>query len=161
MSGRDRALEERVAGFVEHEARLLDENRLEEWYALFADDGRYWVPASADQTDPVLMPSIAYEDRLLLRVRIDRLEHPRAHSQHPPSRCAHVLQTPRVDRRDGDCWVARTPFLFVEARGERELMLCGTAWHHLLESADGFLIRLKRVDLVGAASALPMIQRFI
>ena len=28
MSGRDRALEERVAGFVEHEARLLDEKRV-------------------------------------------------------------------------------------------------------------------------------------
>ena len=32
------------ADFVAHEARLLDERRHDEWLALFADDGRYWVP---------------------------------------------------------------------------------------------------------------------
>ena len=33
--------------FVAHESRLLDEQRLEEWLGLFADEGWYWLPADA------------------------------------------------------------------------------------------------------------------
>ena len=38
------AVATRMAAFVVHEARLIDEGRYDEWLALFADDGRYWVP---------------------------------------------------------------------------------------------------------------------
>ena len=30
--------------FLFHEARLLDERRFDDWLALFAPDGWYWVP---------------------------------------------------------------------------------------------------------------------
>ena len=33
-----------VEQFLYHEARLLDEQRLEEWLELFTDDATYWVP---------------------------------------------------------------------------------------------------------------------
>ena len=39
--------EAELAQFVRHEARLIDEARWEEWYALFAEDGIYWVPLTA------------------------------------------------------------------------------------------------------------------
>ena len=34
----------RVQQFLFHEARLLDERRLQEWLALYAEDAEYWVP---------------------------------------------------------------------------------------------------------------------
>ena len=84
-------VERDLSRFVRHEARLIDEKRFDEWLALFTDDARYWVPAAPEQTDPVGHNSLAYEDRLLLELRIERLKSPRAYSQRPPSRCLHVL----------------------------------------------------------------------
>ena len=37
-------LREELEAFVYAEAELLDDGRYEDWLALFADDGIYWVP---------------------------------------------------------------------------------------------------------------------
>jgi 3-phenylpropionate/cinnamic acid dioxygenase small subunit len=117
----------------------------------------------AAQADPYSHNSIAYEDRLLLQLRIERLKNPRAHSQHPASRCQHVLQRSRIESDDaaGGELVLRTPFLYVEARGEQQLMLAGSYRHLLVRTASGWAIRQKRVDLLNAGQALPAIQLFI
>lgn len=150
--------------FVAHEARLLDARRWDEWLDLFADDGRYWVPLQgAAQLDAVQHNSIADEDRLLLALRIERLKNPRAHSQHPPSHCQHVLQQPSLvhaDAQDGRCEL-HTPFVYLEARGERQLMLAGTVRHRLVRRGDGLQIELKRIDLLSADAPLPAIQLFL
>ena len=41
-----------VKEFLISEARLLDERRWEEWLALFAKDGWYWVPIEEKQSNP-------------------------------------------------------------------------------------------------------------
>lgn len=150
---------------VAHEARLLDERRYDEWLALFADDGRYWVPLQgARQADPFTHNSLAYEDRLLLALRIERLKNPRAHSQHPPSHGQHVLQAPRVQRRDdaARAYELHTPFVFIESRGGQQLVLAGACRHTLVADEAGALrIRLKRVDLLEAERPLPMLQLFL
>ena len=150
--------------FVAAEAALLDAGRFDDWLALFTEDGHYWVPLQgAAQADPYSHNSIAYEDRLLLQLRIERLKNPRAHSQHPASRCQHVLQRSRIESDDaaGGELVLRTPFLYVEARGEQQLMLAGSFRHLLVRTASGWAIRQKRVDLLNAGQALPAIQLFI
>ena len=77
--------------FLIHEARLLDERRFREWMELFTDDGTYWVPAVPNQSSPFDQASLFYDDRDLMKTRIDRLEHPRIHIQTPPSRTAHII----------------------------------------------------------------------
>jgi 3-phenylpropionate/cinnamic acid dioxygenase small subunit len=102
-----------VARFLFNEARLLDEKRFDEWYELFTEDAYYWVPLAPGQTDPLTHNSLAYEDKLLLKLRIERLKQPTAFSQKPASRCLHVMQTPVVERSDparGE-FRTRTPFL--------------------------------------------------
>lgn len=146
---------------VVHEARLLDEQRLDEWLALFAPDGRYWVPlGGAAQSEDQAHNALADEDRLLLSLRIERLKNPRAHSQHPRSRCLHVLQQPQLLRHEPAACQLRTPFLYIESRGEQTLQLAGTATHRLVRVGDEWRIRLKRVDLLDAGKRLPMIQLF-
>lgn len=147
--------------FVRHEARLLDERRWNEWYALFAEDGFYWVPLTHDQPDPFDHNSLAYEDRLLLRLRIDRLlEGSGPFSQHPPSRSQHVLQQPDIEPMQNGLYVTRTAFLYAEIRGDDQQVHAGTAFHHLRDGADGLRIVLKRVNLLGCESALPSLQLF-
>lgn len=155
--------EAELARFVYREARLLDEKRFEEWYELFTEDAYYWVPLSAAQTDPLGHNSLAYEDKLLLRLRIERLKLPTAYSQKPASRCLHVLQAPEVEKADdtkGE-YLTRTPFIYTETRGDESQRYAATAWHTLVRTGEGLKIKLKRVDILNADAMLPSVQLFL
>jgi 3-phenylpropionate/cinnamic acid dioxygenase small subunit len=153
-----------VVAFIYREARLLDERDLEAWYALYADDAIYWVPATPGQTDETTSVSHAYEDKLLLRLRIDRLSHARAYSQKVRSRSLHVLQAPEIVEHDAAAgrWLTRTSFVHVESQGDRQFTLAGVARHTLTTTgAGGLQIRKKRIDLLNCDAALPSIETFL
>ena len=92
--------DQELIDFVVREARLIDQQRFDEWLDMYADDAFYWMPLEWNQTDPRLTCSLMYEDKLLLSIRVERLKGARTFSQKPKSRCHHVLQTPQVDSRD-------------------------------------------------------------
>ncbi|HEY3785309.1 MAG TPA: aromatic-ring-hydroxylating dioxygenase subunit beta [Steroidobacteraceae bacterium] len=145
---------------VYHEARLLDEKRFDEWYELYTDDARYWMPLTRGQTDAHTQTSLFYEDKLLLRIRIERLRHPNAYSQHQPSFCQHVLQQPAIEEHDiaAERYLVRTPFLYVETQLDRQQVLAAIAWHHLVVVGAALRIRLKKIELLNCDAALPSIQ---
>ena len=147
--------------FVVREARLLDEKRFDEWYELFADDGHYWVPAVHGQKDPHLENSLAYEDRFLLKLRIERLKSPLAFSQQPPSRCHHLLQAPEIENSKKDEFLIRTNFIYTETRGDESQRYAATAWHTLVSQNGSLKIKLKRVDILNCDAMLPSIQLFL
>ena len=155
--------DQELAAFVVHEARLIDQHRFEEWLDLFADDGYYWMPLEWGQTDPRLTTSLMYEDKLLLRIRIERLKGNRTFSQKPKSRCHHVLQTPQVDRRDeaANEYVTWTPMHYVETRLDEQDLYAAWATHTLAMVGGKLKIKLKRVDLVNCDAALHSIQLFM
>jgi 3-phenylpropionate/cinnamic acid dioxygenase small subunit len=155
--------EQDLIRFVYRETRLLDEKRFDDWVALFADDGFYWVPLVPEQADGDNHTSLAYEDKLLLGLRVERLKGPRSFSQHPPSRCHHVLQAPEVESVDhaANRYEVRTQAIYTETRGDEQQMYAVTLLH-TLQVVDGALrIRLKRVNLLNCDAALPSIQLFI
>jgi 3-phenylpropionate/cinnamic acid dioxygenase small subunit len=141
--------------FLFAEARLLDERRFRDWMMLFAEDGTYWVPAVANQESPFNQVSLFYDDRDLMKTRIDRLEHPRIHIQTPPSRTAHLLGNVTVDEADdakGEYAVSST-VIMVEYRDDHQRVFAGRQIHRLRRTADGFRIMQKRVNLVNCDSA--------
>jgi len=148
--------------FVYEEARLIDEKRFEEWYELFTDDGYYWMPLTRGQPDGDNHTSLLYEDKLLLRVRIDRLRNPHSFSQQPPSFCQHVLQAPQLEsaNRDGAGWVMRTPFVYLESQLDTQQVLAGISRLHVVQLDGRLRIRLKKVELLNCDAALPCIQLF-
>jgi 3-phenylpropionate/cinnamic acid dioxygenase small subunit len=152
-----------LTDFVYAEARLLDELRFDDWLALFADDGFYWMPLAHGQTDPKLHASLLYEDKLLLQVRIERLRGARTFSQQPKSRCHHLLQMPTVEARDDAAgrWTVRAAFHYVETRRDEQTLFAGWATHTLVGEAGALRIALKRVDLVNCDAAFGNIQLFM
>lgn len=158
------ASDNELIDFVYDEAVLLDEHRYDEWLDLFTGDGRYWMPLVPGQTDARLHASLLYEDTLLLKVRIERLNGQRTFSQQPQSRCHHLLQRPRVLERDDDrgLYLVRSAFHYVEWRQDVQTLYAGWSRHELVRDADGRLrIRLKRVDLLNCDGALGNMQLFI
>ena len=155
--------DQQLIDFVVREARLLDQQRLEDWLDLFTEDGHYWMPVEWRQTDPRLTTSLMYEDKLLLRIRIDRLKGKATYSQSPKSRCHHMLQMPQVDERDDRerCYVTWTPLHYVESRVDEQTLYVAWVTHHLTMVDDAIKIRLKRVDLINCDAALGSIQLFV
>ena len=86
--------------FLVQEARLLDEQKFDEWSALFVENGEYWVPVTPDQPDPLNHISLMYETDLLRAVRIKRFSHPNAFSLQPMPRSSHIVTNVLVDDRD-------------------------------------------------------------
>jgi 3-phenylpropionate/cinnamic acid dioxygenase small subunit len=152
-----------LAEFVYREARLLDEKRLDEWYDLFTEDAHYWMPLTRGQPDGITHTSLFYEDKLLLKVRIERLRHPSAFSQQQPSYCQHVLQQPTLESSDASSgvFVMRTPFIYVETQLDAQVVLAGVVFHHLVQLDDALRIRLKKIELLNCDAALPSIQMLL
>ena len=150
-----------VQAFVQAEARLLNQARYQDWLALFATDGRYWVPLGGDaQSESDIHNALANEDRLLLTLRVERLLAGRAHSQQPASRSAHVLQLPQVDVCNDHHAEVYTPFTYVESRGEQQMWLAGQWCHRLCREQGAWRIALKRVNLLNAGATHSAIQLF-
>ncbi len=144
-----------IEEFVVREARLLDERRFRDWMALFTEDGTYWVPAAPGQRSPFDQASLFYDDRDLMRTRIERLEHPRIHVQTPPSRTAHLVGNVLVDEVDeakGELVIGST-VIMVEYRDEQQRLFAGRQRHRLRRDGASFRILQKRVDLINCDSA--------
>jgi benzoate/toluate 1,2-dioxygenase beta subunit len=145
--------------FIMHEARLLDERRFRDWMALFTEDGTYWVPAIPDQRSPFDQASLFYDDRDLMRTRIERLEHPHIHVLTPPSRTAHLVGNvliESVDEAKGE-YVIGSTMIMVEYRDERQRLFAGRQHHRLHRDGASFRIMQKRVDLINCDSSFEAI----
>lgn len=149
--------------FVVREARLIDQHRFEEWLDLFTEDGIYWMPLEWGQTDPKLTTSLMYEDKLLLKIRVERLKGARTFSQKPKSRCHHVLQVPQVDQRDDatGTYTTWTPMHYVETRLDDQKLYAAWATHTLAWIDGALRIKMKRVDIVNCDAAFGNIQLFM
>ena len=148
-----------LVDFVYRDAFLLDSQRFEEWCDLFAEDGHYWVPMSAAQTDRVQHQSITLEDKLVLQIRAARLKNPKNYPGQSGIASQHVLQAPQVEEADSAAnrYRLRTPFFYAEMRAETQLILTGILRHTLRHGPRGLEIVERRVDLLNAATPLPLI----
>jgi benzoate/toluate 1,2-dioxygenase subunit beta len=144
----DPLLSQAVADFLSLEARLLDEQRFEEWLALFDPAGHYWVPAAWAQRNPLDHVSIYYENVDLLRVRIMRLRHPRTEIMRPAPRTLHQVTNASIDDIDGARLQVRAAFTMIEYRLNEQRLFAGHCRYTLERAAASFKIVLKRVDLL-------------
>jgi 3-phenylpropionate/cinnamic acid dioxygenase small subunit len=144
----------RCERFLQHEARLLDEGKFDEWLALFTADGSYWVPSGPDQDNPHDTVSLIYDDRRLLETRVRRLASPRIYSQEPRSRTSRIVSNVSIEDGDNTACTVRSKFLMVEYRREIQRLFAGTAFHRLVHSDGLILIASKRVNLLNCDAPL-------
>src|SRR2546421_7432414 len=118
----------RCERFLQHEARLLDEGKFDDWLALFTPDGCYWVPSEPGQENPFDTVSLIYDDRRLLETRVRRLASPRIYSQEPRSRTSRMVGNVTVEdiAADQSACTVRSKFVLIENRRETQRMFGGT-----------------------------------
>jgi benzoate/toluate 1,2-dioxygenase beta subunit len=140
-------LQHEVEQFLFHEAWLLDTGAFNEWLTLFTEDGLYWIPSQPEQTDPLETVSIVYEDLTVLRMRVKRLYHPRAHAMDPVPRTTHSLSNIMLDEHD-DLVIARAILTVSEYRDEQTKIYNARTCHQLRREQQTLRIAHKRVDLL-------------
>jgi 3-phenylpropionate/cinnamic acid dioxygenase small subunit len=142
-----------IENFLYREARLMDENAYEEWLSLWAgDDICYWVPGSADKTNPAEQISIIYDDRKRLEARIKRLASGYAYAQDPKSRMRRVISNIEIDEAADGTVTTWSNFALGEFRRGRQDIFVGRTLHKLRPGGDSFKIVFKKVLLINSDS---------
>jgi 3-phenylpropionate/cinnamic acid dioxygenase small subunit len=137
-----------VEDFLYREARLMDSHAYDEWFALWTNDARYWIPCNDDDHDTGTHVSLVHEDHEGLVDRITRLKSGAAWAQDPKSRLCRVVSNIEFsDTYDSECEVHSTFNLTAVRRGRAEI-IAGRNRHQLRVTDDGLRIVAKTVILV-------------
>jgi 3-phenylpropionate/cinnamic acid dioxygenase small subunit len=147
-------LQPEVEQFLYREAMLLDRRQFDEWLGLFTEDALYWVPNAQDDGDPNEDGIIVYEDRLGLKARTMRLQHPLNPTQTPPPRTQHSITNVIAEPLSPDeVRVCSNQVVYVSV-GQGQAVYPG-ACEHLLRRHNGtWRIARKKVNLIGSDGAL-------
>jgi 3-phenylpropionate/cinnamic acid dioxygenase small subunit len=140
---------DRFRRLLEEEARILDQDRLEDWLTLFAPECIYWVPATQTGGDPRREVSISFDDRRRLEDRIFRLRTGFAWSQKPKSRTVRMISNVEVfDTGKPSIRMVRSNFLISEFRGFETRFLSGWCGHRYAEHNGRWEIQVRQVNLI-------------
>jgi p-cumate 2,3-dioxygenase beta subunit len=138
-----------IEQFLYHEAQLLDEWRLEEWLALFAEQASYIVPATSGGTPEVgAALALVSDDRARLAGRVERLLNRNAHASSPHPRTRHLVTNVRAIA-DGNSWKVRANFVVYSMRNRQTNLYMGEYRYRLRTAGNSFLIeeRIASLDM--------------
>jgi p-cumate 2,3-dioxygenase beta subunit len=130
-----------VEQFLYREAALLDDWRLDDWFALMHPEVEYRVPApGTDHLDPRHTLQVIHDDHIRLGGRVTRLKSKHAHAESPHSRTRRFVTNVRVEQ-DGPDVVVHANFHVMRTRlGQLDHFL-GSYRYVLVQAASGFLVR--------------------
>jgi benzoate/toluate 1,2-dioxygenase beta subunit len=149
----DLELQHQVEQFLYRQAEILDAKDWQGWIDLFTPDGIYWMPPEPSYKTWDGMPAIFAEDKNLMTVRMKRVLHPDAWSQRPLWETNHVVSNVIIEKASDEAIVARARFHMMELRRDDVRHFAGAYRHHLKKTADGYRIKLQRVDMTNAQAA--------
>lgn len=153
MKGEGRPVEDallvRIERFYRREARLLDEERYDDWYELLADDLFYWMPLRENRfrrdQRPELDPnSMAMFDECKadIAMRLGRINSRLVWTEDPPTR--HVYSVTNVEAFETEvAGEYETHHVFIQYRNRSEhdeAMLCGRRRDLIRVAGDSFQI---------------------
>lgn len=138
----------RVNAFLSRQAALLDAKDWQGFIDCFADDGVYWMPVEPGQTSWEAEPSIFAEDKLMMEVRMGRLQHPNAWSQAPMWGTNHLVSNVIIEQLNGKQLEVYSRFQMMELRRDDVRHFGGTYRHSLSIQGETFQINRQRVDMM-------------
>lgn len=134
---------------LEHEARLLDQDRLEDWLRLFTPECVYWLPSTPTGGDPRKEIAITFDDRRRLEDRVYRLRTGYAWSQKPKSRTVRLVTNVEVfDVGRADVRMVRSNIMIAEFRGFETRCLYGWCGHRYVKEDGRWMIAARQLNLI-------------
>lgn len=145
-----------LSQFLYREAALLDARDWAGWGRLFTPEGRYWVPAARDQSDPIHHVSLINDNALLREIRLERLQNSDAASLQGKPNSSHVVSNILVTAADESAgrYTVQSRFVVAQFASWGTRTFHGGYTHELLREGGSLRIALKRVDLVDVEGPL-------
>ena len=143
-----------VSQFLFREARYADDHRYEDWEALWADDGIYWIPANGDDIDPERQMSIIYDNRSRIRLRVRQLMTGKRHTQEPQSRLRRIVGDIEVLKADARELQVTCNTMIFESALRGDVIWASRNEFVLRREGDDFKIARKKVVLVNNDKAI-------
>ena len=142
--------------FLYHEAALLDQWRLEEWFAVFAPGATYEGPTMGKARDASPDNALFYvaDDYRRLRHRVDRLLKATAHAEWPRSSHVRMIGNVRVEGADESGTQIACSFVTYRSKNNITDTYIGHAHYTLVDDGGQLKIKSKRV-LLGMNSLQP------
>ncbi|HKP17348.1 MAG TPA: aromatic-ring-hydroxylating dioxygenase subunit beta [Gaiellaceae bacterium] len=145
--------------WLHHEAELLDDNRITEWFELIDQDIDYRVPIRVTR-ERAAGPGFStdgwhmFEDYGSLAARVARLETEYAWAEDPPSRTRRLVTNVRAARHgDGSLIEVKSNLLIYRGRYDApEFNLIAGERHDTLRRSDDRIRLLKRMVLLDQAT---------
>ena len=141
-----------IEQFLFKEARLLDEERYEDWLDLMAEDIHYWMPGiqARYRNDP--SPHISpmrmafFDDNLdYLRKRVNRAKQDTAWAEDPPTRHLHLVSNVEIEPSNKpNEWVVHSVVVNVRHRNEDEEMTLTARREDLIRRATSGDLKIAR-----------------
>ena len=149
-----------IEAFLYTEAKLLDQKKFDDWFAMFADDGYYWIPLRLEQSRPEKELSIIYDDIDMMRARVHWLNHPKNHAQAIPSRTVHYVSNVLIENFDEDKqeYSVSSALQVAEFRKDIQTIYSGSCEYVLRANKNELKIVKKRVDLINSEGVLNSIS---
>ena len=146
-----------IEAFLAHEARLLQENRLDDWLELVAEDCRYVMPVRETVRDGDSASgdfALFDDDKASLRLRAGRILSGVAPTEMPPALDQRLISNVVVEPRDDGAYAVSSAFyIHLERRGRHSSHFVGRRDDVIRKTADGWAIASRRVHL--AQTILP------
>lgn len=151
-----------VEAFLLREARLLDDERWDDWLASLSEAIHYWMPGienrrREDRSGPYKLEHMAFFDDGLreLQRRVARFKQPSAWAENPPTRNVHLVTNIEVfAAAEADEYVVHSCFINVRSRGlDEQHQITGRREDVIRREADGLKL-LKRKILIPNAMLL-------
>jgi 3-phenylpropionate/cinnamic acid dioxygenase small subunit len=148
-------LDAEVTAFLYHEAELLDDGRIREWFETVVDSEiEYEMPIRVTtdrhgETAAVGRGWLMKEDWSSLDTRIRRLETEYAWAEDPPTRTRRFVTNIRIAGADDGCAAVRSNILVYWSRGPSdEFRLLSGERHDRLKRVEGGLRLARRLVLL-------------
>jgi len=144
-----------VEAFLYREARMLEDNRFDDWLQCFADDVRYWMPIQ-ESTDGSSGPAnesdtfaLFDDDKKSLELRVLRIKTGDAHAEVPPSTTQRLVTNITIEPAAADHSLrVRSNFMvYQERRGQHGVTFFGRRDDLIRQIEGDFKIATRRIDL--------------
>lgn len=135
MSGND-GLEARIARLQTEYVHAIDDDRLEDWPELFAEDGRYRIVTRENRRLGLPLAVMSCEGRGMLRDRVAAL---RTANIFEPHSYRHMTAALEVVETDGRAHRARSNFTVIRIMegGAMTVFACGEYLDRIVETESG------------------------
>lgn len=141
-----------IQQFLYREARLLDEQRYDDWFEMMTDDFTYWVPVPQSRyrrdKKPTYEPGrMAHFDDTLaeLKLRASRWKEKTAWSEDPPTRNIHYITNIEIEPAErAEDWLVRSVAISLRNRNEDEENWLGGRREDLIRQTPAGLKLVRR-----------------